>query len=106
MTDEELVTFSASFREGILDGGQSEMMCFAVAAPLSTLLHLHGVENNLMKSDLGERNHFWLRLSDGRALDPTADQFNDSRFPPMPPVYLGPPTALHLDGTAKGRGAA
>ncbi len=105
MTDEELVIFAAEFREGILGGRNSEMMCFAVAAPLCTLLRLHGVENEMIESDLGEFNHFWLRLHDGRALDPTADQFNDYGFPPMPPVYLGPPlkTALHPDGTVEVR---
>ena len=31
-------------------------------------------------------NHIWIRLADGRVLDPTADQFGD-----YPPVYLGDP---------------
>ena len=35
------------------------------------------------------RNHVWLRLSDGRALNPSADRFNAG----LPPVYLGPPLA-------------
>lgn len=30
-------------------------------------------------------DHIWLELSDGRVLDPTADQFPLS----LPPVYLG-----------------
>ncbi len=98
MTDEDLLTFATEFRDGILDGRKSDWMCFAICAPLSTLIRMHGVENTLVESDLGELNHIWIRLSDGRALDPTADQFNDYGFPPMPPVYLGPPTNLHPDG--------
>jgi hypothetical protein len=36
-------------------------------------------------------NHVWLRLTDGRALDATADQFD----PSLPPVYLGELLAIH-----------
>ena len=95
MNDEELVTFANEFREGILDGGASALMCFAVCAPLATLLSMHGVECNVAKTDLGWIEHFWLRLPDGRALDPTADQFNNSGYGPFPPVYLGAPTTIH-----------
>lgn len=95
MTDEELISFATEFREGILDGKSSWMMCFAVAWPLSGLLRMHGVDNDLVNSDLGECNHFWLRLADGRVLDPTADQFNEFGFESMPAVYLGSPTKIH-----------
>ena len=91
MTDPELVDFATEFRTGILDGRSSKSMCFAVCAPLASLLHLHGVETEVVESDLGETNHFWIRLADGRVLDPTADQFDKS----LPPVYLGPPTEIH-----------
>ena len=95
MTDDELIGFAMEFRKGILNDGPSWMMCFAVAAPLSGLLQLYNIDNNLVEGDLGEFNHFWLRLSDGRVLDPTADQFNDFGFEPLPPVYLGPPIKIH-----------
>lgn len=96
MTDAELLKFASEFREGILDGQPSAWMCAAVCWPLSTLLCLHGVDNEAVETDLGEMNHVWLRLADGRALDPTADQFN-ALFPAMnmPPVYLGPPVGIH-----------
>jgi len=105
MTDDDLLAFAAEFREGILDGRSSWMMCFAVSAPLATLLRLHGVDVELVEGDLGEFNHVWLRLSDGRVLDPTADQFNDFGFPPLPPVYLGPPTGIHPPPAAARRSA-
>ena len=95
MTDAELVDFATEFRAGILDGRPSWMMCFAVAAPLAGLLHLHGVEADVIEGDLGEFNHVWLRLPDGRVLDPTAGQFNEFGFEAMPPVYLGPPGEIH-----------
>lgn len=95
MTDDELIDFAAGFREGILDGKPSEMMCFAVCVPLEGLLRFHGIEVELVEGDSDECNHFWLRLADGRVLDPTADQFNEDRAEPLPPVYLGLPTDIH-----------
>ncbi|KQT59997.1 hypothetical protein ASG52_19930 [Methylobacterium sp. Leaf456] len=95
MDDKQLVWFASEFREGILDGGSPRMMCWAVSAPLEALLRMYGVETELAESDLGECNHFFLRLPDGRVLDPTADQFNYVRSEAMPPVYLGPPVDLH-----------
>jgi hypothetical protein len=90
MTDAELIAFCADFRDGILDGGPSARMCAAVCWPLSTLLHLYGVETETVETDLHDTNHIWLRLKDGRALDPTADQFDG-----LPAVYLGPPLDIH-----------
>jgi hypothetical protein len=93
VTDAELVEFTSEFRAGILGGRGSARMCAAVCMPLVTLLGLHGVEAVLMESETETCNHVWLRLTDGRVLDPTGDQFAGG----MPPVYLGPPLALHAD---------
>lgn len=103
MTDAELIDFATDFRVGILAGKRSVWMCFAVCAPLITLLQMHGVTADLVESDLGPVNHIWIRLSDGRALDPTADQFEDYQYAALgletmslPAVYLGPPIpAVH-----------
>lgn len=95
MTDADLIVFATEFRKGILGDDPPWMMCFAVCAPLVTLLGLHGVEAELVEGDLGEWNHFWMRLDDGRVLDPTADQFNDLFTEKMPEVYLGPPATIH-----------
>ncbi len=102
MTDKKLVKFASEFRKGMLGGEPSDMMCFAICSPLSTLLQMHGVECEVVEVDLGHCNHVWLRLSDGRALDPTADQFN-RLFPDLdlPPVYLGEPTAIHGEQNAR-----
>ncbi len=96
MTDAELIECCQEFRDGILDGRPSNWMCAMVCYPLVTLLGMYGVKAELVETDMGECNHVWMRLADGRALDPTADQFNDL-FPDlkMPPVYLGPPSKLH-----------
>jgi hypothetical protein len=92
MTDEEIIEIAASFRDGLLDGKGSTLMCAAVSWPLASLLRsIYKVGCDTVESDLGEINHIWIRLDDGRALDATADQFGD-----YPPVYLGPPLeALH-----------
>ncbi len=92
MTDAELIDIATEFRDGILDGRPSKMMCYMVSAPLAGFLNFYGLRADLIGGDLG---HFWIRLADGRVLDPTADQFNDEGFEVLPPVYLGPPTMLH-----------
>lgn len=93
MTDAELIEFASEFREGILGGRDSAWMCAAVCMPLVTLLGLHGIKAELMESETEICNHVWIRLADGRTLDPTGDQFGTG----MPPVYLGPPTDLHAN---------
>lgn len=100
MTDAELIEFAAEFREGILGDRPSEMMCAAVSWPLASLLRVSGVDCEAINSELSEKmgflllNHVWIRLADGRALDPTADQFNRFGFD-FPPVYLGEPAEIH-----------
>lgn len=89
MKDRALIKFAREFREGILDGGPSDMMCAAVCWPLVTLLNMHGVKCRSVESDLGELNHIWIKLDDGRALDPTIDQFNYLFDEKWPRVYLG-----------------
>lgn len=85
MTDTELLKYVTEFRKGILGRHASKAMCLAVCMPLSCLLTLEGVENTLVEGEVGEWNHYWLELPDGRILDPTADQFGG-----FLPVYLGP----------------
>lgn len=92
MTDQELIEFAQEFRDGLLEGRLPTLMCFAVCAPLVTLLNMSGVKAELVEADNGWCNHFWIKLEDGRALDPTADQFNYLWDAKMPAVYLGPPT--------------
>jgi hypothetical protein len=92
VTDAELIECAKDFREGILEGSPSDSMCFAISAPLVKLLNFYGVESELVECENGLCNHFWIQLADGRALDPTADQFNRLFSDNLPPVYLGPPT--------------
>jgi hypothetical protein len=91
MTDAQLIAYASAFRLGIIGRGPSAGRCFIVCAPLAALLSTIGVKADLVESDLGWINHFWLRLADGRALDPTADQFNNVDDAKLPAVYLGPP---------------
>jgi len=94
MSDDDLIEFASEFRAGILGERSSAWTCAMVCWPLVTLLNLHGVSCEAVESDLGDCNHIWIKLSDGRVLDPTADQFN--YFPKQyPPVYLGPRTEIH-----------
>lgn len=68
------------------------MVCIPLA---SYLRSLHGLKCDVVETDLSGdpdsewHEHVWIRLADGRALDPTFDQFpgNESA-----PVYLGEPS--------------
>jgi hypothetical protein len=104
LNDRLVTEFAQSFRDGILDGGPSDMMCAAVSWPLAALLRCSGldcetVETKGVPTEYGTVNHVWIRLSDGRALDPTADQFG------YPPVYLGAPLAIHTAQAIEARRA-
>lgn len=98
MSDEELHRIAVDFRDGILGNGLSASMCFAVSAPLQCFLSMaYGYETEMAEAviivdtddgALGCR-HWFLRLTDGRILDPTADQFKTPLDTDMPPVYLG-----------------
>jgi hypothetical protein len=101
MTDKKLVRFAAEFRSGLLSGRPPDGMCAAVCFPLATLLQVTlGVNvwcEEIIFSEggpLGVSNHVFLRLGDGRVLDPTADQFG------LDPVYLGPLPALYEEHRA------
>lgn len=96
MTDKQLIRYATQFRRGIIGDNFSGQWCFAICAPLLPMLEMCGVAGELVEGDWGHGNHFWIGLPDGRVLDPTADQFNAFEgFATMPPVYLGPPTAIH-----------
>jgi hypothetical protein len=100
LDDRQLLEFAFSFREGALDGRSSASMCAAVCWPLAALLRHEGVQCETFESDLSEElglpfaNHVWIKLADGRVLDPTADQFNRWGYS-FPTVYLGEPTNVH-----------
>ncbi len=85
MTDRKLKKVVTDFRAGILGGRSSFLMCAAVCLPLETYLSCCcGLHVTIETTNFAEVNHYWLRLPDGRILDPTADQFG------LEPVYLGP----------------
>lgn len=94
MTDEKIIEAAREFREGLLDGGSPNAMCFAVSAPLAGLLEWWGVPARIEEYDTADFNHVFIVLGDGRVLDATGDQFNGldwlAGLPPMPPIYLGP----------------
>jgi len=95
MDDKRLLKYVRAFRRGLLGKRPSNWACAMVCITLAPLLEMQGVRVALVETDLGEMNHVWLRLSDGRALDPTADQFNELFSWSLPPVYLGAPLTIH-----------
>ena len=66
------------------------VVCYPLRAYLSAIYGMQVEEEDVL---LHSSNHVFLRLPDGRVLDPTADQFGEER------VYLGPPLWFHHDKT-------
>ena len=92
MTDKGLIRMAAQFRKGLLGKHSSHLKCAMVAYPLESLLSMMGIECKAREVKLSRHiigNHVFLILSDGRVLDPTADQFGEA------PVYLGKPQWFH-----------
>lgn len=89
MSRRELRETVTAFRKGILNGRDSDQMCFAVCAALQGWLRFLGVETELVEGDFGRTDHYWLALPDGRIIDPTADQFTTPAGEKMPKVYIG-----------------
>ncbi|MCA1776089.1 MAG: hypothetical protein LC676_10900 [Loktanella sp.] len=109
MTDDDLIRVCFEFRVGLLNGRDPEGCCAMVAIPLAGYLRAaHNVQCATVKNDLTGQplstvaNHVWILLGDGRALDPTYDQFG---IKGAPPIYLGEPTLFHTD-TPRAEGAA
>lgn len=65
------------------------MVCW----PLDGYLSMRGISCRLSQGEIHTDSiiydHCWITLSDGRIIDPTADQFNDILGTKMPQVYLG-----------------
>ncbi len=97
MKDADLLQFVSEFRASIIGDNDSAWMCAAISGPLCAALEVKGVSSQLMESDLGECNHVFIQLHDGRILDPTADQFNWCSASPLPGVYLGPEAIIHTN---------
>lgn len=101
MRDKQLIKIARDFRRGMIGkntagGGFCGMICW----PLSSMLSgIYGVKNECASADLDDEksdwaNHVWIKLADGRVIDPTFDQFCSEE--PVD-VYLGPPTEFHIE---------
>lgn len=90
------MSIAKDFRKGILDCRPSAWMCRAVCLPLQSYLSVaEGIQTDLVEGVIIDENeneieHTWLRLSSGKILDPTADQFKSPRGKRMPKIYIGP----------------
>ena len=93
MGDKELIRVATSFTKGVLGKKEPTGMCYAVSCSLQGYLSLCDLETELIEGDIkiGKDifNHYWLKLPDGRILDPTASQFKTPEGEEMPKMYLG-----------------
>lgn len=95
LTDKQLLRIATGFRKGILGRRRSSrMMCCMVSLGLQGYLGFLGLHTKVREGEVGDCNHIWLELSDGRVLDATADQFSDDETI-YPPVHLGEPLKIH-----------
>jgi hypothetical protein len=90
--DKELIKTATQFTKGILGKRKSNSMCFVVSIALQGYLSILGIESTIVEGEIKNENtlhnHFWLKLSDGRILDATADQFLMPDGKKMPRTFL------------------
>lgn len=103
--DSELIRIARSARERITLGGQSSGYCAVVCVPLAAYLTRRGLPADDVRGAVGEWQHSWIALGDGRILDPTADQFNRHSVSRMPPIYLGARPAHYELSAGDGEGS-
>lgn len=89
LRDEELIAIVHDFRNRLRESGRSTMGIMPLASLLA-ILEMHGVTAEIMITDMGSGDHYWLKLPDGRALDV------------FPPLYLGAPLAYHFQALPTG----
>jgi hypothetical protein len=76
MSNEDIKKLAKHFTAGLLQGKSTVDMCYIVCSPLVSYLNFCGIECSLTEGELnGIYHHFWITLSDGRIIDPTANQF-------------------------------
>jgi hypothetical protein len=79
LSDGEIIEIAKGFTKGLLGKKPTTDMCYVVCSPLSAYLSLCGIENTLTEGAIlhceNQLHHYWVTLSDGRIIDPTADQF-------------------------------
>jgi hypothetical protein len=105
MNNEDIIQFATGYREDILKGRSSHLMCWVVTQPLSLVLKEMGVDNEIVcydvdvqmskseeyQYDFGVMEHFCIKIGN-KILDATADQFEG-----MEGVYFGSRPIWYLD---------
>ena len=90
MTDKQLIKVVNQFTRGMINGKPTTQKCYLVCAPLYSYLRFIGVDVELIEGEVETdkliHGHYWLQLSDGRIIDPTANQFEGLQ---LPANYIG-----------------
>ena len=95
LDDKTLKKICRGFRKGIIGGNGSFMQCAKVSWALQGYLSFAlKIKTKVCEGDVGDGNHVWLELQDGRVIDCTADQFNYGKRK-YPAVYIGEPLDIH-----------
>lgn len=98
-TDSQLKTMCREFRKGMIGRMSSEGRCAMISWALQGFLSFAiRLDTQVYESEVGDWNHLYLVLPDGRVIDCTADQFNKRMKKRYPQVYLGKPLEIHKCG--------
>ncbi len=100
LTDRDLKVTCREFRKGMIarmsSKGKCAMISWALQGFLSTVYKLN---TKVYQGDVGNWNHLWLVMPDGRVIDCTADQFNKKgKRAKYPQIYIGKPLDIHSGG--------
>ena len=72
MTNEEISLYATEFRNRVLRGRSSSMMCVALSAPLMAALDAQGVACELQETGQYDLLHSFIKLDDGLQISSTA----------------------------------
>jgi hypothetical protein len=93
MSDEELIKSAEWVRSVFVGDDTSEGWCVVVSTAIQLSLREVGIEAVITRGNIahvGETEHYWLTLPDGRIMDGTSDQFPEIEGGGMmPAIYLG-----------------
>lgn len=100
LTETQIKQICLEFRRGILGRRKSRGQCGKVSWALQGYLSFFGVQTEVCEGDVGEWNHIYLRMPNGKVIDATADQFSTAKTK-YPQVYIGKPLKIHNGGKFK-----
>jgi hypothetical protein len=103
MTDKEIAKIARGFTKGLLGKADTTNKCFIVCNPLRAYLSYCGIKCELTEGEIHYQkcvwHHYWITLSDGKIIDPTADQFYKPEGGKLKNLYVKPKPGYYIKYT-------